>query len=191
MKWERALRRTGTRNGQRKDTGIAYKKTLAAMLFFMGLGTAGNFIYADVTVADKAHAGTVVKPNDHTYNIYNQQVNGSSALNKFNDFDIKQNQIANLHLNKLDGTGLTDRQINIVNNKINVDGVVNALKNGKIGGDVYFFSDKGIAVGASGVFNVGRLTLGTNTAMAKHIYMGTELGRNMTVCSPAQKGRRC
>lgn len=100
------------------------------------------------------------------YDIYNQQVNKGSALNKFTDFGIGQKDVANLQLDKV------DRQINLVQNRIEIDGVVNAIKDNKIGGDVYFFSDAGIAVGANGVFNVGRLTLGTNAAYGEALYNG-------------------
>lgn len=101
------------------------------------------------------------------YDIYNQQVNNGSALNKFTDFGIGQKDVANLQL----GSSV-DRQINLVKNRINIDGVVNAIKDNKIGGDVYFFSNAGIAVGANGVFNVGRLTLGTNAAYGEALYHG-------------------
>ncbi len=100
------------------------------------------------------------------YDIYNQQVNNGSALNKFTNFGIGQKDVANLQLDKV------DRQINLVQNRIEIDGVVNAIKDNKIGGDVYFFSDAGIAVGANGVFNVGRLTLGTNAAYGEALYNG-------------------
>lgn len=101
------------------------------------------------------------------YDIYNQQVNKGSALNKFTDFGIGQKDVANLQL----GSSV-DRQINLVKNRIDIDGVVNAIKDNKIGGDVYFFSDAGIDVGATGVFNVGRLTLGTNAAYGEALYNG-------------------
>ncbi|WP_390155013.1 leukotoxin LktA family filamentous adhesin [Dialister sp. i34-0019-2H8] len=100
------------------------------------------------------------------YDITNQQVKDGNALNKFNDFGIKQHDVANLHMEK------ANHQINVVKNKIDIDGVVNAIKDNKIGGDVYFFSNAGIAVGSHGVFNVGRLTLGTNTAVGDALYNG-------------------
>lgn len=142
----------------------------ALLLAIAGWGAACNFIYADVTVADPAHDGKVNKTQfadgGMQYDIYNQQVNKGSALNKFTDFGIGQKDVANLQLDKV------DRQINLVQNRINIDGVVNAIKDNKIGGDVYFFSDAGIAVGATGVFNVGRLTLGTNAAYGEALYNG-------------------
>lgn len=101
------------------------------------------------------------------YDIYNQQVNNGSALNKFTDFGIGQKDVANLQL----GSSV-DRQINLVQKRINIEGVVNAIKDNKIGGDVYFFSNAGIAVGEHGVFNVGRLTLGTNAAYGEALYNG-------------------
>ena len=142
----------------------------ALLLAIAGWGAACNFIYADVTVADPAHTGKVNKTQlaggGIQYDITNQQVNKGSALNKFTDFGIGQKDVANLQLDKV------DRQINLVQNRIEIDGVVNAIKDNKIGGDVYFFSNAGIAVGANGVFNVGRLTLGTNAAYGEALYNG-------------------
>lgn len=101
------------------------------------------------------------------YDITNQQVNGGNALNKFTDFALTQHDVANLHM------GEANHQINVVKNKIDIDGIVNAIKDNKmIGGDVYFFSNAGIAVGEHGVFNVGRLTLGTNAAYGEALYNG-------------------
>lgn len=143
----------------------------ALLLAIAGWGAACNFIYADVTVADQKHYGDTVKVTDiansgKQYDITNQQVKGGNALNKFDKFGINQHDVANLHMGK------ADHQINVVKNKIDIDGVVNAIKDNKIGGDVYFFSNAGIAVGSHGVFNVGRLTLGTNTAVGDALYNG-------------------
>ena len=125
-----------------------------------------------MTVADQKNYGNTVTVKDiasggKQYDITNQQVKGGSALNKFTNFGIGQKDVANLQL----GSSV-DRQINLVKNRIDIDGVVNAIKDNKIGGDVYFFSDVGIAVGATGVFNVGRLTLGTNTTYGEGLYNG-------------------
>ena len=154
----------------RRGGSILSRAGTALLLAIAGWGAACNFIYADVNVADPAHTGKVIKTQfadgGMQYDIYNQQVNNGSALNKFTNFGIGQKDVANLQLDKV------DRQINLVQNRINIDGVVNAIKDNKIGGDVYFFSDAGIAVGATGVFNVGRLTLGTNAAYGEALYNG-------------------
>ena len=123
-------------------------------------------------MADQKHYGNTVKVTDiansgKQYDITNQQVKGGNALNKFDNFGITQHDVANLHM------GEANHQINVVKNKIDIDGVVNAIKDNKmIGGDVYFFSNAGIAVGEHGVFNVGRLTLGTNAAYGEALYNG-------------------
>lgn len=143
----------------------------ALLLAIAGWGAACNFIYADVTVSDQKHYGNTVTVKDiansgKQYDITNQQVKDGNALNKFDKFGITQHDVANLHM------GEANHQINVVKNKIDIDGVVNAIKNNQIGGDVYFFSNAGIAVGSHGVFNVGRLTLGTNTAVGDALYNG-------------------
>ena len=151
----------------RRGGNILSRAGTALLLAIAGWGAACNFIYADVTVADSGKVDkTKLADGGIQYDIYNQQVNKGSALNKFTDFGIGQKDVANLQLDKV------DRQINLVQNRIEIDGVVNAIKDNKIGGDVYFFSDAGIAVGANGVFNVGRLTLGTNAAYGEALYNG-------------------
>lgn len=156
----------------RRGGNILSRAGTALLLAIAGWGAACNFIYADVTVADQKNYGNTVTVKDiasggKQYDITNQQVKGGSALNKFTNFGIGQKDVANLQL----GSSV-DRQINLVKNRIDIDGVVNAIKDNKIGGDVYFFSDAGIAVGATGVFNVGRLTLGTNTTYGEGLYNG-------------------
>ena len=157
----------------RRGGSILSKAGTALLLAIAGWGAACNFIYADVTVADQKYNNDNYVKTDNIanggtqYDIKNQQVNNGSALNKFTDFDIGQKDVANLQL----GSSV-DRQINLVKNRINIDGVVNAIKDNKIGGDVYFFSNAGIMVGKTGVFNVGRLTLGTNAAYGEALYNG-------------------
>lgn len=155
----------------RRGGNILSRAGTALLLAIAGWGAACNFIYADVTVADQKYNGTVKPPvtlanGGKQYDITNQQVNNGNALNKFTDFALTQHDVANLHM------GEANHQINVVKNKIDIDGVVNAIKDNKIGGDVYFFSNAGIAVGKTGVFNVGRLTLGTNAAYGEALYNG-------------------
>lgn len=155
----------------RRGGSVLSRAGTALLLAIAGWGAACNFIYADVTVADQKYNGTVKPPvtlanGGKQYDITNQQVNNGNALNKFTDFALTQHDVANLHM------GEANHQINVVKNKIDIDGVVNAIKDNKIGGDVYFFSNAGIAVGENGVFNVGRLTLGTNTTYGEGLYNG-------------------
>lgn len=159
----------GKKSARRGGENILSHAGTALLLAIAGWGAACNFIYADVTVTDPTKAGTVTTQQiagGTQYDITNQQVNNGNALNKFDRFGITQHDVANLHM------GEAAHQINLVKDRINIDGVVNAIKDNKIGGDVYFFSNAGIAVGKTGVFNVGRLTLGTNAAYGEALYNG-------------------
>ena len=173
----------GKKSARRGGNILSHAGT-ALLLAIAGWGAACNFIYADVTVSDPNLGNTVKRQeiaNSGTqYDITNQQVNNGNALNKFDKFGITQHDVANLHM------GEAAHQINLVKDRIDIDGVVNAIKdNNKIGGDVYFFSNAGIAVGANGVFNVGRLTLGTNAAYGEALYHG-KMNEHLALPAAAQ-----
>ena len=154
---------------EKKNRLHNYSRYLVAgvMLACLGIGQASSAYAAtttNISVKDSYYSNTVVK-NGNVYNITNQKVNDNySALNKFTNFELGQDSIANLQL------GNAKRQINLVDNKVVIDGVLNSFKDGKIGGDVFFFSDNGIAVGATGVVNVGSLTLGTIRSAGETVF---------------------
>ncbi len=159
------------------------RKSLRAFVLLASL-LGGGVSYADVVVWDSAYADKVVKQeiSDGTqYTIENQQVKGDKALNHFTKFDIASGDIANLELRDV------NHQINVVNSKINIDGVVNAIKDNQIGGDVYFFSPEGIAVGTTGVINVGRLTLGTAASYGQDLYLSDASLDNLYLKDLAKK----
>lgn len=166
-----------------------YSRYLVAGVMLACLGMGQSVAIASEITASKGVPNNVVK-TDNVYNIYNQHVNNGSALNKFDKFNLSTNDIANLQLDKHTVNGVTfaeaQRQINLVNDKVNINGVLNAFKAGKIGGDVYFFSDKGIAIGATGVINVGSLTLGTSTIAGQSIYANWNSFNSMSDISKAK-----
>ena len=49
--------------------------------------------------------------------------------------------------------------INLVDSRADINGIVNAVRDGTIGGNLYFISSQGIAVGAEGVINAGKIGL--------------------------------
>ena len=117
--------------------------------------------------------GTKVdKVNDHVTNVWAGTVVNDVALNVFKRFDVGANDIANMYFKEKDGSTEASNLVNMVGSRININGTVNAIRNKKIGGNLYFLSSDGIAVGAGGVVNAGTLTLMTpsdrfmKTAMA-------------------------
>lgn len=76
---------------------------------------------------------------------------GNTAINQFANFQLDKGNIANLQLENA-GT-----LVNFVDSKASINGIVNAVKDNKIGGNLYFLSPQGIAVGADGVINAGKV----------------------------------
>ena len=125
------------------------------------------------TVIDPVKGGARVdKVNDHVTNVWAGTVVNDVALNVFKQFDVGANDIANMYFKEKDGNVEASNLVNMVGSRININGTVNAIHNKKIGGNLYFLSSDGIAVGAGGVVNAGTLTLMTpsdrfmKTAMA-------------------------
>ena len=125
------------------------------------------------TVINPVKGGASVdKVNDHVTNVWAGTVVNDVALNVFKQFDVGANDIANMYFKEKNGNVEASNLVNMVGSRININGTVNAIRNKKIGGNLYFLSSDGIAVGAGGVVNAGTLTLMTpsdrfmKTAMA-------------------------
>lgn len=111
----------------------------------------------DTTSGTKFYLG---KANaTETAHIYAEQASGTVGLNRFTKFDVGANQIANLYFQTGANAPAFNTLVNTVENKINISGTVNAIRNNKIGGNLYFISPEGMVVGAGGVINAGALTV--------------------------------
>ena len=92
--------------------------------------------------------------------ITTRTVQGVNAFNSFSHFNVAPAQTVNLHL----PTG-TANLLNMVHlSASQVDGVVNAYKDGRIGGNVFFLNPHGFVLGAGGQMNVGSVLVATPTA---------------------------
>ena len=124
------------------------------------------------TVINPVKGGATVDTNGNVTNVWAGTVVNDVALNVFKQFDVGANDIANMYFKEKDGSTEASNLVNMVGSRININGTVNAIRNKKIGGNLYFLSSDGIAVGAGGVVNAGTLTLMTpsdrfmKTAMA-------------------------
>ena len=67
------------------------------------------------------------------------------GLNTFNKFNVDAGKIANMYFKKENGTQWVNNLVNVVNDRINVNGTVNAIQNSKIGGNLIFLSKDGFA----------------------------------------------
>lgn len=95
-----------------------------------------------------------------------QVVNKNVAINKFAEFKLDANNIANMYFGESKESNGAANLVNFVDSRIDINGTVNAIQNQKIGGNLFFFSSDGMAVGKSGVINAGALYVATPTKTA-------------------------
>ena len=128
--------------------------------------TAAGFIMQPFT----AFAGEIIKPggtnliNNNVANIWADKVVGNAAVNVFNKFNLSANEIANMYFGTSKENHSAANLVNFVNDRIDINGTVNAIQNSQIGGNLFFLSKEGMAVGKSGVINTGSLYVMTPTA---------------------------
>ena len=129
----------------------------------------GGEAYADAGIV---RVDNITLPNslDKTYlqngsnvaHIYAEQASGDVGLNRFKTFEVGAGQIANLYFK----TSATDTNhlntlVNTVQEQISISGTVNGIKDGNVGGNLYFLSPAGMVIGSTGVINAGSLTVMT------------------------------
>lgn len=149
---ERASDRDAVRMTRTEENQLTHK-VLSALLA-AGLVMSPTAVDASViTDTNKTYAPT----NEGIYNIYAQKRHDKIAINEFEKFQLDANHIANLYFRTQDGKIDAENLLNFVNTRIDINGTLNAIKNGKIGGNLFFLSPEGMAVGKSGVINTGAL----------------------------------
>lgn len=86
-------------------------------------------------------------------------VSGNTGFNSFKSFSVNAGHTANLHV-----PGGALNLVNIVRDtRTDIHGTLNAIRDGRIGGNVYFANPHGFVVGAGGIVNVGALSMSTPT----------------------------
>lgn len=123
-------------------------------------------------MTEALEAGNITRVDDTNKNlmqngkadIFAESASGSVGLNKFKDFNVDSNELANLYFKQENSNQTLDTLVNTVENRIDIQGTVQAIRDNKIGGNLYFLSPKGMVIGAGGVINAGSLTaITTNT----------------------------
>ncbi|QTV77548.1 hypothetical protein KAH19_09580 [Phascolarctobacterium sp. Marseille-Q4147] len=114
--------------------------------------------------------GPAVNFNNGVADVFAGKVVGDVAINKFAEFKLDANNIANMYFGESKNSNGAANLVNFVDSRIDINGTVNAIQNKKIGGNLFFFSSDGMAVGKTGVINAGALYVATPTtdAFAKY-----------------------
>ncbi len=123
--------------------------TAAGFIMQPIVGFANNISKVDV------NNGTI-DIKDNVTHIWADKVVGNAAVNVFKDFQLDANNIANMYFKDLKNNS-ANNLVNFVNSRIDINGTVNAIQNNQIGGNLFFLSKDGMAVGKSGVINTGSL----------------------------------
>lgn len=124
--------------------------------------TAAGFIMQPIVgfaqSINKINNNGSIEVKGNVTHIWADKVVSNAAVNVFKDFQLDANNIANMYFNTKGASGADAANlVNFVNSRIDINGTVNAVKDNKIGGNLFFLSKDGMAVGKSGVINTGSL----------------------------------
>ena len=105
-----------------------------------------------------ASNGTDYADKNGVFNIYAQQYSDkNNAVNQFQKFQLDAGKIANLYFHTEKESREAQNLLNFVDTRIDINGTLNAIRNKQIGGNLFFLSPGGMAVGKGGVINTGAL----------------------------------
>ena len=101
---------------------------------------------------------TGVSGNNGVYDIIPEIVKGETGIRQYENFNLTKGDIANL-IFKL-GPENIEKFVNLVDNQININGILNTMRDNQFyNGHAVFVSPNGMVVGASGVLNIGSLSV--------------------------------
>ncbi|WP_303840572.1 leukotoxin LktA family filamentous adhesin [Selenomonas ruminantium] len=147
----------------------------------------GGTLLASTAMPSWAAAQNIEKVNGEKFNnqvnqIYADKLVNSTAVNAFKNFELDAGRIANMHMGTAANPNAAGSLVNFVNNQVSISGTVNAVKNGGIGGNLYFLSPNGVVVGSSGVINAGSVHLMAPSQSQYNVLVG-DSGVNDTAFS--------
>ena len=143
---------------------LSKRKLLAAVLsvsFVIQQSALMNVMATDITG---------VTGNNGVYNINPADIKGDIGFRQYENFNLSKGDIANLIFKY--GAENISKFINLVDNQININGIVNSMRDNQFyNGHAVFISPNGMVVGASGVLNVGSLSVMTPSQSAYKRYL--------------------
>ena len=152
---------------------LSKRKLLAAVLsvsFVMQQSALMNVMATDITG---------VTGNNGIYNINPSDIKGDTGFRQYENFNLSQGDIANLIFKY--GAENVSKFINLVDNQININGIVNSMRDNQFyNGHAIFISPNGMVVGASGVLNVGALSVLTPSQSDYQRYLRGGFNENIS-----------
>lgn len=135
------------------------KKQLFIATVAVALSVSSAFAVSDITgITGVAGNGT-----SGSFDITPEKVNSDVGYRKYDNFTLGEGDIANL-IYKYGTSKDIETFVNLVQNGVNINGILNTMRDGNFyNGRAIFISPNGLTVGASGVLNVGSLSVMTPT----------------------------
>ena len=133
------------------------KRILAVLLcvFFIFFETAPFVVAAETVISG---VDPIQQGGKNVYNVDATSVSGNTGFRQYDKFELYNSDIVNLLFRK--GDKDFSNFVNLVNNQVIINSLVNTMRgNNFFNGHAIFVSPKGIVIGASGVLNVGSLSL--------------------------------
>lgn len=144
----------------KKTTRLSVAALLMALTFVM---------QQSLTTSVQATDITGITGNNGVFNIDPSGANAGIGFREYQNFTLSKGDIANLIFKY--GTSDISKFVNLVDNQININGLVNTVRDGNFyNGEAIFVSPNGMVVGESGVLNVGSLSVLTPTAPGMKLY---------------------
>lgn len=139
----------------------AWQKQVAAgvaALQLLSIGTESVAFASNITIDGRT--ATQIATNGNVTDIHTDTFRGQNAFNSFKNFNVANGEIVNLHFSNLSGTLMATNLLNYVSGgqSSTIDGMLNGIRNGQIGGNVFLINPYGVMVSKTGVVNVGTLT---------------------------------
>lgn len=150
---------------EKVDSFEAFRPNRITAALLMAIGGIPAWAAADagtntITLHTGMPTATSMVTNGTVTDITTSTVRGNTGFNSFGDFNVNAGNTVNLHV--------PAGKANLVNlvhdSRTVINGTLNGLKDGSIGGNIIFADPHGLVVGASGVVNVGSLTVTTPSA---------------------------
>ena len=114
-----------------------------------------------------------------TFDINPAQINGDVGYRQYDQFTLGKGDIANL-IYQYGGKDL-ETFINLVDSGVNINGILNTMRDGNFyNGHAVFITPGGMTIGASGVLNVGTLSVATPEQGAYNTLKGEYAMKNYT-----------
>ena len=124
------------------------------------------FALAQQIITD-GRTNTTLTVNGTTTDVNTSTVRGINAFNSFDRFNVYEGNTVNLIL-----PNNTENLVNFVNNETSyINGILNSIKNGEIGGRVFILNQHGVLFGKNSSVNVGSLNVFTPTKQQMEKYI--------------------